>query len=157
MPKTRLILNSVDKKALFETISHLLAAKINTLQADIADLQKDMAEDSKSSAGDKFETSREMAQQELQKLGTQLSEQQRMKSLVDNQPAEKYTHVQPGAVVFTNKGIFLLGIPVGKIAFRELELTGIGLGAPLGQNLLHKQKSDQVVFNGQQFIIEEIY
>lgn len=147
----------MDKKALFETISASISDKINRLQADITDLQKDIAEDSKSSAGDKFETSREMAQQELLKLGTQLNEQQRMKSLVESQYGEKMVQAQSGAVVFTNQGIFLLGIPVGKIAFNEWELIGIGLGAPLGQSLLHKKKTDQVLFNGQQFRIEEIY
>lgn len=147
----------MDKKALFETISESITEKIIRLQADIADLQKDIAEDSKSSAGDKFETSREMAQQELGKLGTQLNEQQRMKSLVENQAAEKLVQAQSGAVIFTNKGIFLLGIPVGKISFRDSEVIGIGLGAPLGQSLLNKKKTDQISFNGQQFIIEEIY
>lgn len=147
----------MDKKELFHTISGTIAEKITRLQADMADLQKDIAEDSKSSAGDKFETSREMAQQELLKLSTQLNEQQRMKSLLESQAPERFTQAQSGAVVFTNKGIFLLGIPVGKVSFRELDLIGIGLGAPLGQNLLHKKKNDQILFNGQQFIIEEIY
>src|SRR4051794_15514245 len=115
----------MDKKALFQHISQTLSEKITRLQADMADLQKDIAEDSKSSAGDKFETSREMAQQELLKLGTQLSEQQRMKSLVESQAMETYTQAQSGAVVFTNKGTFLLGIPVGKVSFHELDLIGI--------------------------------
>ncbi|MNK02182.1 hypothetical protein D3C87_200020 [compost metagenome] len=147
----------MNKKELFEHISGTIVEKINRLQADIADLQKDMAEDSKSSAGDKFETSREMAQQELLKLNTQLNEQQRLKNLVESQAAENHIQAQSGAVVFTNKGAFLLGIPVGKISFRDRDIVGIGLGAPLGQNLLHKKKSDQISFNGQQFIIEEIY
>lgn len=147
----------MDKKALFQHISQTLSEKIIRLQADMADLQKDIAEDSKSSAGDKFETSREMAQQELLKLGTQLSEQQRMKSLVESQTAEAYAQAQSGAVVFTDKGIFLLGIPVGKVSFHGFDLIGIGLGAPLGQSLLHKKKNDQLLFNGQQFLIAEIY
>ena len=127
------------------------------MEANIADLQKDIAEDSKSSAGDKFETSREMAQQELVKLNTQLNEQQRLKNLVDNQSGETFSQVQSGALIETNKGAFLLGIPVGNISFNGKELVGIGLGAPLGQLLLHKQANDRVSFNNQQFIIEAIY
>jgi hypothetical protein len=147
----------MNKKALFNYISSLISEKISRMETNIADLQKDIAEDSKSSAGDKFETSREMAQQELVKLNTQLSEQQRLKNLVGSQSAEAATQVQPGAVIQTNKGSFLIGIPVGNISFEGKELIGIGLGAPLGQLLLHKRKSDEVLFNQQLFIIEEIY
>lgn len=147
----------MDKKAFFRHISTTISEKITSLQGDIADLQKGIAEDSKSSAGDKFETSREMAQQELVKLNTQLNEQQRLKSLVDNQSADQANQVQLGAVIQTNKGIFLIGIPIGNSAFEGKNVIGIGLGAPLGQLLLHKKKGEDVLFNNQQFIIEEIY
>ena len=147
----------MNKKALFQHLSIGIADKIASLQADIADLQKGMTEDSKSSAGDKFETAREMAQQELVKLHTQLNEQQRLKGLVDNQSAEPAKQVQLGAVIQTNKGLFLVGIPIGNGSFEGKNLIGIGLGAPLGQLLLHKKKGDRVLFNNQQFVIEEIY
>jgi regulator of replication initiation timing len=147
----------MNKKAFFEHLSNSLSEKIARLQLDIADLQKDIAEDSKSSAGDKFETSREMAQQELGKLSTQLSEQQRIKSLVENQSIEKMTQAKLGAVIETNKGFFLLGIPIGNSLFEGKNIVGIGLGAPLGQLMLHKKKSDRISFNSQEFIIEEIY
>lgn len=147
----------MNKKAFFKHLTDTLSEKIVRLQLDIADLQKDIAEDSKSSAGDKFETSREMAQQELGKLSTQLSEQLRIKSLIENQPIEKPAQAQLGAVVETNKGLFLLGIPIGTSSFEGKNIIGIGLGAPLGQLMLHKKKADQVLFNNQTFTIEEIY
>lgn len=147
----------MDKKTLFRHISTTISEKITSLLGDIADLQNGIAEDSKSSAGDKFETSREMAQQELVKLNTQLNEQQRLKNLVDNQSVGPATQVQLGAVVQTNKGLFLVGIPIGNSSFEGKNMIGIGLGAPLGQLLLHKKKGDHVLFNNQQFVIEEIY
>lgn len=147
----------MNKKALFNYLSNNIQEKISRLQADIADLQTGIAEDSKSSAGDKFETSREMAQQELGKLSTQLNEQQRLKSLLENQSVTAVNQVQLGALVKTNKGLFLVGIPIGTNSFEGKEIIGIGLAAPLGQLLLHKKKTDQVVFNNQQFIIEELY
>jgi len=147
----------MNKQAFFEHLSHSLSEKIARLQSDIADLQKDIAEDSKSSAGDKFETSREMAQQELGKLSTQLSEQQRIKSLIENQSIEKMSHAQLGALVETNKGMFLLGIPIGNSSYEGKTIVGIGLGAPLGQLMLHKKKKDRILFNNQEFILQEIY
>ena len=65
--------------------------------------------------------------------------------------------MQLGAIVKTNKGLFLVGIPIGNSTFQGKDVIGIGLGAPLGQLMLHKKEADQVVFNNQQFIIEEIY
>lgn len=147
----------MNKKAFFEHLSNSLSEKIARLQLDIADLQKDISEDSKSSAGDKFETSREMAQQELGKLSTQLNEQLRIKSLIENQSIEKPTQAQLGAIVETNKGLFLLGIPIGTTSFEGKNIVGIGLGAPLGQLMLHKKKKDRILFNNQEFILEEIY
>lgn len=147
----------MNKQSLFQHISETIAGKIARLQQDIADLQKDIAEDSKSSAGDKFETSREMAQQELGKLSLQLIEQQRLKGLVESQTGENTERVQAGSLVRTDKGFFLIGIPIGKIHFREHEITGIGIAAPLGQLLLNKGKNEQVQFNMQSYRIEEIY
>lgn len=147
----------MNKKALFQHLSIGIADKIASLQADIAGLQKGMTEDSKSSAGDKFETAREMAQQELVKLHTQLNEQQRLKGLVDNQSTGPVNQVQLGAVIQTNKGLFLIGIPIGTSSFEGKRIIGIGLGAPLGQLLIHKKKGDSILFNNQQFIIEEIH
>lgn len=147
----------MNKKAFFEHLSNSLSEKIARLQLDISDLQKDISEDSKSSAGDKFETSREMAQQELGKLSTQLNEQLRIKSLIENQPIENPGQAQLGALVETNKGMFLLGIPIGNSSFEGKNIVGIGLGAPLGQLMLHKKKSDHISFNNQEFIIEAIY
>lgn len=147
----------MNKKTLFQHLSEGISEKITHLQTDIADLQRGMAEDSKSSAGDKFETAREMAQQELSKLSTQLSEQQRLKNLITNLSAKQSRQVELGAVVQTNKGLFLIGIPIGNSSFQGKEIIGIGLGAPLGQLLLHKKEGDQVSFNKQQFIIEIIY
>lgn len=147
----------MDKKSLFQHISQNISEKLKSLQSDITDLQKGIAEDSKSSAGDKFETAREMAQQELTKLNMQLNEQQRLKSLIDNQSTEPSSQVQLGAVIQTNKGLFLIGIPIGNYSFEGKPIIGIGLGAPLGQLLLNKKASDQVSFNNQQFIIEAIY
>ena len=135
----------------------MISEKIATLQADIADLQKGMTEDSKSSAGDKFETAREMAQQELGKLSTQLNEQQRLKSLIANQSLNQSRQVELGAVVQTNKGRFLIGIPIGNSSFEGKDIIGIGLGAPLGQLMLHKKEADSISFNNQHFVIEAIY
>lgn len=146
----------MNKQNLFQHISETITEKIGRLQQDIKDLQKDIAEDSKSSAGDKFETSREMAQQELGKLSTQLAEQQRLKKLLESQDTETSSFIKVGSLVQTDSGMFLVGIPIGKITFGGISVIGIGVGAPLGQLLLNKSENDRVTFNHQSFVIEKI-
>lgn len=146
----------MNKQDLFQYISETITEKSVRLQQDIADLQKDIAEDSKSSAGDKFETSREMAQQELGKLSTQLAEQQRLKKLLESQSTETSSCIKVGSLVQTNLGTFLVGIPIGKITFGNESIVGIGIGAPLGQLLLNKSENDRISFNNQHFLIEKI-
>ncbi len=146
----------MNKQNLFQHISETITEKIGRLQQDIKDLQKDIAEDNKSSAGDKFETSREMAQQELGKLSTQLVEQQRLKKLLESQDTETSSFIKVGSLVQTDSGMFLVGIPIGKITFGGISVIGIGVGAPLGQLLLNKSENDRVTFNHQSFVIEKI-
>lgn len=146
----------MNKQDLFRYISETITEKSTRLQQDISDLQKDIAEDSKSSAGDKFETSREMAQQELGKLSTQLAEQQRLKKLLENQSPETSSCIKVGSLVQTNLGTFLVGIPIGKITFGDTSIIGIGVGAPLGQLLLNKSENDRISFNNQNFLVEKI-
>lgn len=144
------------KHDLLEHVSGMITEKISRLQQDISDLQKDIAEDSKSSAGDKFETSREMAQQELVKIGAQLAEQQRLKNLVKSQESTTSSTIKVGTLVQTNSGVFLVGIPIGKFLYGNTPVIGIGVGAPLGQLLLNKSENDRFTFNGQSFLIEKI-
>lgn len=146
----------MNKQDLFQHIFKTIAEKTTRLQGDIADLQKDIAEDSKSSAGDKFETSREMAQQELGKLSTQLAEQQRLKKLIESQATETSSFIKVGSLVQTNLGTFLVGIPIGKVTFGDASIIGIGASAPLGQLLLNKSENDRLTFNNQNFLIEKI-
>lgn len=147
----------MNRFGLFELIKEQLAEKIQHLQADVSDLQQGIAEDSKSSAGDKFETSREMAQQELSKLHVQISELQRLKNLLENQQNRSSETAQLGSVIQTSIGNFILGIPVGKVEFEKTSLIGIGMGAPLGQVLLHKKKGEKIQFNQQTILIEELF
>lgn len=147
----------MNRSVLFELIKEQLAYKIQALQADVSDLQQGIADDSKSSAGDKFETSREMAQQELSKLQTQISEQQRLKSLLENQQNHYSETAQLGSVIQTSIGNFILGIPVGKVFCENNSFIGIGVGAPMGQVLLQKKKGEKIQFNQQTILIEEIF
>ncbi len=119
--------------------------KLQTIQQDLEGLREELSDNTKSTAGDKHETSRAMAQLEMEKLGKQYIETQKKYELVKQLSALPPLDIaNVGALIFTSKGVFLLGIPVGKIVLEEQEVFGISASSPVGQLLLGKAIGDQV-------------
>ena len=144
------------RTAIFNAITSHISNKIQLLQHDISDLLSDLAGDTKSSAGDKFETSREMSQQEISKLTQQVNEQKKWLSLTKSYAtATNFDQVQAGCIVKTSIGNFVVGLPLGKIDELPTYYC-IGNTAPLAQVLLNKQVSDSLQFNGKTIAIEAI-
>ena len=64
--------------------------------------------------------------------------------------------VSIGSLVITNKLHFFISVPLGKINFDEQDYFFVSLTAPLAKSFVGKQKGDRVLFNGQEYLIEEI-
>jgi transcription elongation GreA/GreB family factor len=146
----------MNRSEIFNAIEAYLTNKINLLQQDITDLAADLAGDTKSSAGDKFETAREMSQQEISKLTQQVNEQKKWLSLTKSYAtATNFVQVQAGCIVKTSIGNFVVGLPLGKIDELPTYYC-IGNTAPLAQVLLNKQVNDSLQFNGKTIVIAAI-
>jgi transcription elongation GreA/GreB family factor len=132
-----------------------LEEKINLLQKDMNDLVQGIAEDSKSSAGDKFETSREMSQQELNKLSIQLAESKRFltTAIQLNNEGATSTTVELGNVVKLGEMHVLIGLPIGRIQ-APVHLVGIGTAAPLSHLLLGKKNGQLIDWQGKSITVE---
>jgi hypothetical protein len=146
----------MNRSDIFNAIEAYLTDKIQSLQRDIDDLALDLANDTKSSAGDKFETSREMSQQEISKLSQQVNEQKKWLNLAASYSNLQATEViRAGSIVTVSTGQFLIGLPLGKIPC----LNGIhcvGNTAPLSQILLNKQVGETITFQQQAISIEQV-
>jgi hypothetical protein len=144
------------RSAIFNAITTHISAKIQLLQQDISDLLSDLAGDTKSSAGDKFETSREMSQQEISKLTQQVNEQKKWLNLAANYSNhETSDKIVAGSIVTLSTGQFLIGLPLGKIP----TLNGIhciGNTAPLSQMILNKKVGEAITFQHQIITIEKV-
>jgi len=93
----------------------------------------------KSSAGDKFETSREMAQIEIRKLETEiLKAQQFIQDLKENK----------ADLIITKTEIFLISIPFGKIAINSKTIYCISNSAPIAKPLLNTDISAMFNYGG---------
>lgn len=124
----------------------------------MADISESMKNDTKSSAGDKFETGREMMQIELSKQQAQLNKQLQLKKDLSQIKLNKtFTTIEFGSLVFTNKGRYFISVAMGKITVDSTDYFALSLASPVGQVLKGKTVNETVKFNNQLIKVLEIY
>lgn len=135
----------------------MMASKILLLEKTIADLRESSSNETKSSAGDKYETTREMIKQEEHKISHQLNETKEQKAFFELIDFNSSSHkINKGRLVKTNKGYFLLSLALGKIILDGETIIAISLQSPLGKLLVGLQVGDNVEVNGMEYVIEVV-
>ncbi len=137
--------------------NHLMD-KLQQLQSSIASVEEGMANESKSSAGDKFETSREMMRQELDKLSSQAQQLQSHLTTV-NSVARSYVpdYIDMGAIAITDAGRYLIADAIGKFAVSSDRFFGLSTAAPIYEQLHQKKAGDTIHMNGRKIKIIKVY
>lgn len=146
------------KNRIINQLNEELESKIKLLNSDINSLKESKNNDTKSSAGDKYETSREMAQIELNKLETLLNKTKSLKnelSKIDSN--SQLTKIDIGAVVMSNQENFFISIPMVKIEIDGVIFYPISLESPLGIELKGKISGDKIKFRDREIIIQNVF
>lgn len=134
------------KAELVLTVKNKLAEKIAHLENLISQTRASNTE-TKSSMGDKYETGREMVQQEINNLQRQLSEafqqQESVKRLSDNQNQT----ADFGALVETDKGYFYISTSAGELKFGEKKIITISPESPLAKAMHGKKSGEDFIVN----------
>ncbi len=103
--------------------------------------------DTKSSAGDKFETSREMAQIEIIKIEAEiLKTQQFITDLIS----------KASQFIITDKGAFLISIPFGKLTVKNTEIFCISNTAPITKHLVNTKASVNFNYRGVEYNVSGV-
>ena len=145
------------KNKILELIKAQLASNQSELLAALHDLQKEKSNETKSSAGDKYETSREMMQQTENQLRERLAYINQQINQVNLLNAQKIVNVVAnGALVATNHGYLFFGISLGKLFFKEEPIFVLSMNAPLGRALLGKKVGEAIKFQQQLYQIKSI-
>jgi transcription elongation GreA/GreB family factor len=145
------------KPQIYRHCRDVINQKIQRLQAEIQSIEESSQEDTKSSAGDKYETARAMAHLETEKLAEQLNEANRaMRILSQIDPLQNTGVVQPGSLVKTDKGIFFISVPAGKLSLDDNDFFALSPESPMGQALLGKREGDTFHVRDQQGSIQSI-
>ncbi len=146
------------KKQLYDWCLNYAESRIITSRNAIQAAREAAEGDSKSSAGDKYETTREMMQQEIDRNRVQLAEAEKLKHVMQRISPDRATDsVQPGSLVRTDKGLFYLAIGAGQLKLDEHTVYALSPSSPLGRLLTGKKATYEAVLNGSVYRIEAVY
>ncbi len=145
------------KEAVFNYCMSFLEKKEQELKNEVANLRDGIANDSKSSMGDKYETSREMMQQEINRLEQQIgANRQQIFNLKTSNLHSKNQQIIAGNIVNTNIGRFFISISLGEITVDNWSVFVISPVSPLGKLLIGKKTGDEFEMNNKKIKIIDL-
>lgn len=144
----------MNKSSLLDIIKSKLSEKINNLEKLIA-ATRASSNDTKSSMGDKYETGREMLQQEINNLQIQLNEVLKQQDFLKTVLPKQSDKAEKGAIVKTEKGLFFISVSLGEITCENQKIICISPESPLAKAMYGKQENESFSLNNiNQKIIE---
>ncbi|OOQ58955.1 3-oxoacyl-ACP synthase [Mucilaginibacter pedocola] len=132
--------------------------RMQAAEQAIAEAQEAANNDTKSSAGDKYETGREMAQQETNRNLAQLNEANKLMVALNQIPMKgNAATADAGSLVITNNGSFYIAISAGALAFDGKNYFAVSPASPIGLKLKGKKMGEEFNLNGKNYLISEIF
>lgn len=146
----------MNKTEILSILNQKIFEKIQNLENLIAETRASN-NDTKSSMGDKYETGREMLQQEINNLQLQLNEAENQQQLLSKIPLKLSETAEKGALVETDKGLFFISISAGEIQFQDKKIISISPESPLAKAMMGKKAGDTVPLNNTTQRIDKIW
>jgi hypothetical protein len=145
------------KEKLLEHCKFLLTRKIELISFSMDEISGSMENETKSSLGDKHETSRARMQSEQEKLSWQLDELKAQQELLNKVDLNRSTEqISNQNLVITDKGMFFIAIPLGKVELEGKIVFVISPVSPLGKKLIGLKVFEEIGVNEIAYKIEEI-
>jgi hypothetical protein len=149
-------MSSTLKQKLYQECLNYVQRSIDAAQQGINEAQQAAKDDTKSSAGDKYETGREMAQQESNRNMAQLHQANKLKVQLNQVPVMPSNTVDNGSVIITNSGNFYIAISAGTIIADDISYVAISLVSPIGQKMKGLKPGESFSLNGKNYIIKQV-
>ncbi|QKJ32030.1 3-oxoacyl-ACP synthase [Mucilaginibacter mali] len=142
------------KKQLHQLCLDFVKQRIENAQLAIQSAEQSAAEDTKSSAGDKYETGREMLQQETDRNMAQLTEANKLLVALNRIGTSGQSEtVEEGSVVKTNNGSFYISVSAGILKLGDDSYFAISAASPIGVKMLGCKAGDEFSLNGKAYTI----
>ncbi|HEY9178861.1 MAG TPA: hypothetical protein VIN07_14285 [Flavipsychrobacter sp.] len=134
-----------------------IAGSIHEIEAAIADRREAMHNETKSSMGDKYETTREMLQQDINMNMDRLNKAKADESILQAINPESLSEIiVPGSLVQCSNGNFYIAIRAGHFIIDKVKYYAVSLSSPIGNQLKGKQAGDTFMLNGKSYNIHQI-
>jgi polysaccharide pyruvyl transferase WcaK-like protein len=145
------------KKTILQYIINQLHSQLTSFQNDYQALQSALANETKSSAGDKYETGREMITQEVNKVTDQINKQelfiQKLKQIDSSKPV---IVAGENALVESSMGTFFIGIPLGVVQIENEKVFFISFQSPIYQVMRNLKAGDHFIWQSKKVDILDI-
>jgi transcription elongation GreA/GreB family factor len=153
----RLIIMQAIKNQLYQQSLTFIEQRIQTAETALQQAREASNDDTKSSAGDKYETSREMLQQDIDRNKRLLIDaQDNLRVLQSIDSSVKSENVTHGSYVVTSQGSFYISVSAGQLHVDGKTIFAISPASPIGKLLLEKKKGNGFEFNGKKYQIESV-
>lgn len=137
------------KQQLYNLCLKYISDSIHEVEAAIADRREAMHNETKSSMGDKYETTREMLQQDInmnmERLNKAKADEATLQAI---NPESLSDIVVPGSVVQCSNGNFYIAISAGHFTIENTKYYAVSVSSPIGTQLKGKKAGDTFVLNG---------
>jgi len=141
---------SLDKAAILGSFHAALEAVVAECDRELAHLDEAAAGETKSSAGDKYETAREMISQARRMQLERCDKAARgLEWLSQLEPTRVYEAAAAGCLIETDKIAYLLGILTESVTVESVVVQGLTLASPLGQALKGARVGNRVAWRGE--------
>ena len=134
------------KEEILNILRNKISEKILTFENLIAETRAS-SNDTKSSMGDKYETGREMLQQEINNLQVQLNEVLKQRDFLKSLSVKPSVKAEKGALVKMDKGLFYISVSLSNIDFDGNKIFCISTDSPLAKVLEGKSESESIILN----------
>ena len=135
------------KPALHAACLAYVRTRLHAARAGMAAAQESSNSETKSSAGDKYETGREMANAERDRNAAHMQQAQQLQAELGRiTPDAPCDTVRPGALVSTSLGRFYISISAGKL--EGSDVFAVSPAAPVAVSLKGLRTGEQATFNG---------
>ncbi|ASE62291.1 GreA/GreB family elongation factor [Chryseobacterium indologenes] len=146
----------MNKQEIINIVKTKISDKIRYFENLIAETRASN-NDTKSSMGDKYETGREMLQQEINNLQRQLNEVLNQQAILQKITADPSEKVQNGAIVKTDKGLFYISASMGEIRSENQKVMTVSAESPLVKAMFGKKMGETFTINTINQTIENIW
>ncbi|MHA8054902.1 3-oxoacyl-ACP synthase [Aquirufa nivalisilvae] len=146
------------KSQLYQEIVLRLEQNIQEAQLAYVQAKESRDSDTKSSAGDKYETGREMMQREMDKCSALIDQNRHSMQIIQHVPIHRtYESIDKGALIVTDRGSYYMLVGLGKISLEQKDYFAISPESPIGSLFLGKKVGEYILLRDQKITIQGIY